>query len=225
MREPRRALYVESLIDAGIDEVWRLTQSPALHSRWDLRFSLISPEAAAAPETPTADDDEDAPGRPTRFRYERRIPFHTIRGTGISLGERGGENGSRTSALVFSTNDRLSPLASGRGYWRYIPVDVHTTRFITGYDYEPFGGGAGALLDRLVTRRLVWWMTAWSFDRLRIWAETGRPPESWPLASVLAVWRRDRPRASRCLRRPPRTSRTHDPMRDAPASLDELAES
>jgi hypothetical protein len=231
MKKPRRALYVEALISAGVDEVWRLTQSPQLHSRWDLRFSLIVPEAAdareaaAAPHAAAAPGDEPPAARPTRFRYERRIPFHTIRGTGISLGESSNENGSRTSALVFSTDDRLSPLASGRGYWRYIPVDEHTTRFITGYDYEPFGGRPGALLDRLVTRKFVWWMTAWSFDRLRIWAETGRPPESWPLASVLAVWRRDRPRARRCLSRPPRANRQHDPMRDAPASLDELSES
>jgi hypothetical protein len=102
---------------------------------------------------------------------------------------------------------------------------IRSTRFITGYDYEPFGGRAGALLDRLVIRRFVWWMTAWSFDRLRIWAETGRPPESWPVASVLAVWRGNRPRARRCLSRSPRSTRVHDPMSDAPASLDELSES
>lgn len=213
-----RALYVETRIRAPLDEVWRLTQTPGLHSRWDLRFSRITPEA-------TASDEVSTTGRPTRFRYERRIPFHTIHGTGISLGERSGENGSRTSALVFSTHDPVSPLASGRGYWRYIPNDDGSTQFITGYDYEPFAGRAGALLDSVVTRRLVWWMTAWSFDRLRIWAETGTPPESWPLASVLAVWRQDRPRARRCLRRPARSSRSHDPMENAPDSLAGLTES
>jgi hypothetical protein len=208
----RRALYVETVIDAELDEVWRLTQTPQLHSRWDLRFSRIVPEAAMPNEAVGA-------GRASRFRYERRLPFHTIRGTGVSLGESSGAHGSRTSALVFSTHDPVSPLASGRGYWRYLPNDDGSTRFITGYDYEPFAGRPGALLDRLVTRRLVWWMTAWSFDRLRIWAETGTPPESWPLASVLAIWRRDRPRAGRCLSRPERAARSHDPMADAPASL------
>lgn len=213
-----RALSVETRIQAPLDEVWRLTQTPELHSRWDLRFSRITPEA-------TTSDEVAATGRPARFRYERRIPFHTIHGTGISLGERSSENGSRTSALVFSTHDPLSPLASGRGYWRYIPNDDGSTRFITGYDYEPFAGRAGALLDSVVTRRLVWWMTAWSFDRLRIWAETGTPPESWPLASVLAVWRRDRPLARRCLSRPARSGRSHDPMENAPDSLAGLTES
>jgi hypothetical protein len=218
MSGSRRALYVEILIAAELDDVWRLTQTPQLHTRWDLRFSLIAPEASS-PDSPVAS------GEASRFRYERRIPFHTIRGTGISLGERSSDAGARTSALVFSTTDPLSPLASGRGYWRYIPNDDGSTRFITGYDYAPFGGRMGALLDRVITRRLVWWMTAWSFDRLRIWAETGTPPESWPLASALMFWRRDRPRAARCMPRPARSPRSHDAMSDAPASLAGLVES
>lgn len=72
-------------------------------------------------------------------------------------------------------------------------------RFITGYDYAP---GFGRVAD-LVIRPLVRWMTAWSFDRLRIWAETGTEPEGWPVASVVAVWRRERPRAARCRTAPP----------------------
>ncbi|CAD6004995.1 SRPBCC family protein [Agreia sp. COWG] len=212
-RQANRALYVETVIGAHVDDVWRLTQTPELHSRWDLRFSRIAPLAAATD------------GEPSRFVYERRLPLHTIRGTGVSLGERGGTDGSRTSALVFSTRDPISPLASGRGYWRYVPTDDGSTRFITGYDYEPFAGAIGAALDRLVTRRLVWWMTAWSFDRLRIWAETGVAPERWPVASVAAFWMRERPRAARCLSRPARAGRTHDAMADAPASLTGLVES
>jgi hypothetical protein len=89
-------------------------------------------------------------------------------------------------------------------------------RFSTGYDYTP---GWGLLLDRLVMRRVIGWMTAWSFDRLRIWAENGVEPESWPLVSVLQFWKTDRPRASRC-RRTPRRGRALD---DAPASLERLA--
>ncbi|SMG29993.1 SRPBCC family protein [Agreia pratensis] len=209
MVRQNRALYVETTIEADIDEVWRLTQTPELHSRWDLRFSLIAPEA----------DRSEGTDSPSRFRYERRLPFHTIRGTGVSLGERTGTGGARTSALVFSTRDPLSPLASGRGYWRYVPNADGSTTFTTGYDYVPFAGRAGALLDRVVLRRVVWWMTAWSFDRLRIWAETGTPPESWPIASVAAFWRADRPKASRCRSRPARAPRDHDAMSDAPASL------
>lgn len=213
MVRQNRALYVESTMRADIDEVWRLTQTPQLHSRWDLRFSVIAPEAA---QSAAADS-------PSRFRYERRLPFHTIRGTGVSLGERTGTRGARTSALVFSTRDPLSPLASGRGYWRYLPNADGSTTFITGYDYVPFAGRAGALLDRIILRRVVWWMTAWSFDRLRIWAETGTPPESWPLASAAAFWKAERPKASRCRSRPARAARDHDAMSEAPASLAGLA--
>lgn len=193
------ALYVEIVIRADLDRVWQLTQDPALHGRWDARFSRIEPEPAT--------------DGPQRFRYERSLPFHVIRGTGISLGERVAE-GRRTSALRFATRDPLSPLQSGRGYWRYTSTEDGVV-FVTGYDYDP---GRWALLDRLVIRRLVGWMTAWSFDRLRIWAERDEPPERWPLITVLAFWRPERPRAARCLRAP----RRGHPMQDAPASLDRL---
>jgi hypothetical protein len=89
-------------------------------------------------------------------------------------------------------------------------------RFLTGYDYSP---GWGRFADAAGIRWLLGWMTAWSFDRLRIWAETGQPPEAWPLRSVLAVWRAERPRASRCRRQP---QRGHA-MDDSPATLDTLA--
>lgn len=196
-------MYVETVIHAPIERVWELTQDPALHSRWDLRFSRITP----------IDGTLESGGY--RFRYERRLPFHTIVGSGTSLGEREAAGGTRTSALRFDTTDRLSPLGEGRGYWRYTPVDGGT-RFVTGFDYAP---GWGAALDGLVMRRFVGWMTAWSFDRLRIWAETGVEPEHWPLASALVIWRADRPRASRSIRVHP-TRR--DAMGDSPESLGRL---
>ncbi|MFV2145263.1 MULTISPECIES: SRPBCC family protein [Isoptericola] len=195
-----RALYVETVVRTTTDRLWELTQDPEQHVRWDLRFSRIVPVG-------------ELPGGGTRFRYERAVGPHTIRGTGTSLGERQGPDGTCTSALRFDTDDRTSPLRDGRGYWRYVPVDGGT-RFVTGYDYTP---GFGRAADR-VLRPVVLWMTAWSFDRLRIWAETGTPPERWPLVSVLAFWRRDRPRASRCVTRRP----GRDPMHDAPAALDTL---
>jgi hypothetical protein len=197
----RDAIYVEVEIHSSLDRVWQLTQEPAEHPRWDLRFSSITPT-------------EQLASGGYRFRYERRLPFHTIVGTGTSLGERSGPDGTRTSALRFTTADRLSPLGEGRGYWRYVPTPTGI-RFITGYDYTP---GWGRLLDRIILRRLIGWMTAWSFDRLRIWAETGVEPENWPVASVLMFWRRDRPRASRC-RRVPHRGRAMD---DSPQTLDTL---
>jgi len=198
---PRAALYVEIEIRSSIETVWQLTQDPAQHPRWDLRFSSI---------TPTAELD----GGGYRFRYERRLPLHTIVGTGTSLGEKSRPDGTRTSALRFTTPDRLSPLGDGRGYWRYVPTESGVT-FITGYDYAP---GWGRLLDAVILRRVIGWMTAWSFDRLRIWAETGVEPERWPVLSVLQFWRTDRPRASRCRRRPQRGRA----MDQSPATLDTL---
>jgi hypothetical protein len=198
----RRGIYVRILIRAPLERVWELTEDPVEHVRWDLRFSAIRPI-------------EELPSGGYRFRYERRMPLHTIRGTGTSIGERRGRGGIRTSALRFDTADPLSPLGDGRGYWRYEPGADDTTIFTTGYDYRP---GWGRPIDRLVLRRLIGWMTAWSFDRLRIWAETGTAPERWPIRSILAFWRPERPRAARCGRRPPHP----DVMKEAPEALDRL---
>lgn len=195
----RPGIYVEVLIRADIERVWELTQDTALHPRWDLRFSSITPT-------------DPLPSGGYRFLYERSLPFHTIRGTGTSIGERLRPDGTRTSALRFTTADPLSPLGDGRGYWRYVPTD-DGVRFITGYDYVP---GWGSLLDRVIMRRLIGWMTAFSFDRLRIWAETGVEPERWPVASAAFFWRPGRPKASRCLRAP------RGAPAEAPATLDTL---
>ncbi|MET0304465.1 MAG: SRPBCC family protein [Microbacteriaceae bacterium] len=201
-----RAIYVRIVIGAPMERVWELTQDTDLHPRWDARFSSIRTV-------------ETLPSGATRFRYERRIPFHTIVGTGTTIGERSRPDGTRTSALRFDTTDPLSPLGDGRGYWRYEPTADGGVVFTTGYDYEP---GWGRLPDR-VLRPLIGWMTAWSFDRLRIWAETGTEPERWPVGSMLWFWRRDRPRAARAARRPPGREAA-SVMRDAPATLDTLEE-
>ena len=195
------AIYVEIEIKANVDRVWQLTQDPDQHPRWDLRFSTITPIATI-------------PTGGSRFIYQRRLLFHTITGTGTSLGEKQRPDGTLTSALRFTTDDRLSPLRGGRGYWRYIPTSQGTT-FITGFDYEP---GWGRLIDRLVMRRIIGWMTAWSFDRLRILAETGTLPERWTVGSVLAFWRPGRPKAARCRRTP----RRGNAMALAPTSLHTL---
>jgi hypothetical protein len=194
-------VYVSVRIRASVERVWEMTQDPVQHARWDARFSSIAPIEAL-------------PGGGMRFAYERRIPGHTIAGLGTTVGERSRADGTRTSALRFDTRDRLSPLGAGRGYWRYRPDGDHVV-FSTGYDYEPTWGRA---LDRIFVRPLVGWLTAWSFDRLRIWAETGVPPERWPLGSALAPWKRERPRAARTRRRPPHRR----VMEDAPDTLRRL---
>ena len=201
----RRGIYVEIVIRADLNAVWKYTQDPVEHVRWDIRFSSI---------VPVSDPGEAY----TQFRYSRTVPFHTVHGWGTSVGESSRADGTRTSALRFCTEDRLSPIRAGRGYWRYVPTG-DGVRFITGYDYDPGWG----LLDVLV-RPVLAWATAWSFDRLRVWLEGGTEPESWPLISVLWWWRPDRPRASRCHRSRDRAVRHRAVLDDAPASLASLAE-
>ncbi|MGW3496060.1 hypothetical protein [Streptomyces sp. NPDC001020] len=157
-------LYVEARIRGDLDELWARTQDPAQHRRWDLRFTEIDHLPRAADE-------------PQRFRYATRVlPFLTVSGTGVSAGEKTRPDGTRTSALRFSSPHPLSLIAEGSGYWRYIPDD-DGVRFLTGYDYRPRWGRAGTLADRLLFRPLMGWATAWSFDRLRLWLERGVAPE------------------------------------------------
>lgn len=223
---PQR-IYVEAPIRAAMPALWEATQDPVAHASWDLRFSSITLLPTPA-------------GSPQQFRYENRtVPGATLTGVGISLGERHRPDGSCTSALRFRAHSRLSPIASGHGYWRYLP-DGAVVRFVTGYDYVP--GWQGAALDRVLVRPVIGWMTAWSFDRLRLWLEHGVSPQSalartvvvhgvrlgaatgvvvlldgplaWAAAAALTLLPAPvrLPRARRCLRRPP-TGRSDTPPR------------
>lgn len=158
------SIYVEILIRAPLGEVWRLTQTPELHARWDLRFTDIS-------YLPRPD-----PTGPQQFLYQTRIGFGLrIRGEGESIGSRDDANGTRTSALRFWSEDPRSLIREGSGYWQYVP-QADGVRFLTRYDYRTRFGAAGRLFDRVVFRPLLGWATAWSFDRLRRWLETGEDP-------------------------------------------------
>lgn len=168
-------LYVETSIAAttpdAADELWLTTQHPALHPLWDLRFSSITPTRV------------DAEGH-QELTYALALPHPrlalvTVRGTGTSVGERRSPDGAGSSALTFRSDSALSPLAEGSGYWRYSPGTTSSgevIRFVTGYDYRPAWGALGRLIDPWLVRPLVWWATAWSFDRLRLWVETGQHP-------------------------------------------------
>jgi hypothetical protein len=173
MRRCRRAIYVETVIRADIDRLWERTQLPVLHQRWDLRFG----EIGYAPRP--ADGAQ-------RFRYAiRPLPFLVIGGHGITIGESHRPDGTRTSALRFASADRLALIRVGSGYWRYIPGD-DGVRFLTGYDYRPGWGRLGPAAD-LLFRPILGWATAWSFDRLRLWLETGRSPERSRRQAVLEL--------------------------------------
>jgi hypothetical protein len=159
----QQPIYVEVRIQAPKERVWKLSQDTSLHSKWDLRFSRIIPLA------------ENGQGL-LQFRYEFRLPFHIIHGTGTSLGHRDRPDGQSTSVLKFDTLDPLSPIGRGSGYWRYIPT-AEGLRFITGYNYSPGMGTLGKLLDSWLFRPALGWATAISFDRLRLWAESDVDPK------------------------------------------------
>ena len=157
-------IYVEIRIRVPMDALWHHTQQPELHERWDLRFSEIN-------YLPRASEAE-----PQRFRYATRIGLGLpITGEGESVGHRGLADGSRSSALRFSSADPRSLIRQGGGYWKYIPT-ADGIRFLTWYDYQPRFGLAGHVVDRLFFRPLMGWATAWSFDRLRLWLEHGVQP-------------------------------------------------
>lgn len=146
-----------------MDDLWEKTQNPEIHQRWDLRFSEIKYLPRVS-------------GEPQRFRYATRIAagLH-VEGAGESTGERDDELGQRTSALKFWSTDPKSLIASGSGYWKYIPADNGIV-FLTWYDYRTRFGTVGRIIDRICLRPLLGWATAWSFDRLRLWIEDGVPP-------------------------------------------------
>lgn len=158
------SIYVESRIHGSMDELWRLTQTPDQHARWDLRFTDIQ-------YLPRPDETQ-----PQRFLYATRIGFGlAIQGGGETVGQRDGAAGERTSALKFWSEDWKSLIREGAGYWRYVPTD-DGLRFFTSYDYRVRWGIPGRAIDAILFRPLIGWATAWSFDRLRLWIEQGIDP-------------------------------------------------
>ena len=67
-------IYVETLIDAPMERVWRATQDPGAHRRWDVRFGRIEPVPGSSP---------------ARFRYATTVlPGVRVGGYGVHAGER-----------------------------------------------------------------------------------------------------------------------------------------
>ena len=163
-RGSKNSIYVETLISAPLEDLWVHTQDPSLHERWDLRFTSIEY---------TSRDEES--GR-QQFRYATRMGFGVeIVGTGESIATTELRDGSRVSSLTFRSEDSISLILKGSGYWKYVPR-AEGVRFLTSYDYEQRFGSFGRIIDSIVFRPLMGWATAWSFDRLRIWLERGIDP-------------------------------------------------
>ncbi len=172
----KKPLYIETILAAPLDAVWEHTQNPALHQRWDLRFSEID----YLPKT--------APDAPQQFRYATKIGFGlAVTGTGESVATKTTGAGSSTSVLKFWSASPISLIREGAGYWKYQPQPDGRVRFWTGYDYEPRWGRLGKLIDSLIFRPLMIWATAWSFDRLRLWLDRGILPET-ALCAQLTVF-------------------------------------
>ena len=147
-----------------MEKLWTATQDPELHTQWDLRFSSIS-------YLPKEE------GKAQLFSYKTNIGFVTVEGWGKSVGEHHAKDGSRTSSLHFGTEQKISIIREGKGYWKYKPSDESIT-FLTQYDYDVNFGTIGALTDRYFFRPLIGWGTALSFDVLRRWLEKGEAPAS-----------------------------------------------
>ncbi len=166
-------IYVETRIRGSLEELWQKTQNPALHERWDLRFTRIE-------YLPRPDESQ-----PQQFLYSTRIGLGVrIDGAGETVGQVEDTQGQRTSALKFWSDDHKSLIQEGTGYWKYIP-QADGIRFLTWYDYRTRFGMLGRAFDSVIFRPLLGWATAWSFDRLRLWLEKGIDPALSLLRSLM----------------------------------------
>nr|WP_263324234.1 DoxX-like family protein [Neobacillus sp. Marseille-Q6967] len=161
----RKPIYVEIPIRADVNEVWEKTQTPEYHEQWDLRFSSITylPKKSEA--------------EPQSFLYETNVGLGLkVAGWGKSIGTHNKTDGSKTSSLHFGTDQKISPIREGKGYWQYIPDDSGTT-FLTQYDYDVRFGAFGRIFD-VIFHPLMGWATALSFDVLKRWLEKGETPRT-----------------------------------------------
>lgn len=161
----KKPIYVEIPIKAHMDSLWHVTQTPEEHEKWDLRFSSI-----------TYLPKEE--GEPQLFTYKTNIGFGlSIEGWGKSVGTHDAQDGSKTSSLQFGTDQKMSLIKEGRGYWKYNAQSDGTIQFLTQYDYKTNWGKLGELVD-LVFRPMMGWATALSFDVVRRWLEKGETPKA-----------------------------------------------
>lgn len=161
-----KPIYVEVPIYTNLEKLWEYTQKPHLHEKWDLRFSSIT-------YLPKEENE------PQHFVYKTKIGFGVqIEGWGKSVGQHHADDESRTSSLHFGTDQAISIIREGRGYWKYIPTKNSSILFLTEYNYETNFGHFGKWFDYFIFRPLIGWATALSFDVLKRWLEKGESPIS-----------------------------------------------
>lgn len=171
----RKPLYIETTIHCNLDTLWSYTQTPDIHQQWDLRFTGIT-------YLPKKD-----PLHPQQFVYTTRVaPGILVKGFGESVATKVKNNGESTSVLKFWSDEKLSLIREGSGYWKYIPQE-EKIRFYTGYDYSTRWGAAGSFIDKFFFRPLMVWATAWSFDCLKNWIEKGIHPKQAVAAHVTVL--------------------------------------
>lgn len=160
-----KPIYVEIEMQDDIERIWEYSQNPKLHEQWDLRFTSITY------------NDKLPEEEIQTFTYSTKVmPGIQVKGWGESKGTHEKASGEKTSALHFGTEQLLSPIAEGKGYWKYIPHAKGTT-FLTQYNYDVRFGVLGKAVDRLF-RPVMGWGTALSFDVLKRWVETGESPKT-----------------------------------------------
>ncbi|TQR19988.1 DoxX-like family protein [Psychrobacillus vulpis] len=158
-------IYVEITINSEMEKLWDATQKPELHEQWDLRFSSIT-------YLPKQENE------PQHFNYKTNIGFGmNIAGWGKSVGTFHAKDGSRTSSLHFGTEQAISIIREGKGYWKYKP-EQNSMKFLTQYNYETNFGRVGNFFDFLIFRPAIGWATALSFDVLKRWLEKGESPST-----------------------------------------------
>jgi DoxX-like family len=163
----RKPIYVEIPIETEMEDLWDASQRPDQHEQWDLRFTSIT-------YLPKENESD-----PQHFSYKTNVGIGVVvEGWGKSVGEFNGKGGSRTSSLHFGTDQQISIISEGKGYWKYIPNEKKTVTFLTQYDYDTRFGSVGDLIDTAIFRPMIGWGTALSFDVLKRWLEKGESPAS-----------------------------------------------
>ena len=148
-----RKIVVEAIIPAPIETVWERTQTPDLHSAWDIRFTHIAYL-----------EEKDARGF-NLMDYRTDVVFGIeVQGVGRYL-----QNAPpHHSTFEFESADWKSIITLGRGIWQYEPY-ADGTYFKTVYDYGVRYGFVGRMLDALLFRNLLRLSTEWGFETLRLW--------------------------------------------------------